>query len=79
MAPCKINHLHPRYENLHDHGDIHARAASFPFLALIPLPPADERVSAADFEAERVEQVANGWDGRPVPGVSDARLARINR
>ena len=45
----------------------------------IPLPPVDERVSVADFEAELVEQVTNGWDGRSVPGVSDAHLARINR
>lgn len=45
----------------------------------IPLPPVDERVSVAAFEAELIEQVANGWDGRPVPGVSEARLERSNR
>lgn len=55
-------------------------AASRPFdHRFIPLPPADERVSVARFEAELVEQVHSRWDGRSVPGVSDAHLERINR
>ena len=44
----------------------------------IPLPPADKRVTLSEFEVELIEMVADGWDGRPIPGLSSAELRRIN-
>ena len=45
----------------------------------IPLPPEDARITAVEFEAELIEQVSNGWDGRPVPGLSTEQLEQRNR
>ena len=44
----------------------------------IPHPPEDERVMVDDFEQELKANVANGWDGQPIPGVSAEKLERIN-
>lgn len=44
----------------------------------IPHPPVDERLMADDFQQELLGNVANGWDGEPIPGVELEKLARIN-
>lgn len=45
----------------------------------LPLPPADQRLSTADFESRIRARVATGWDGQPIPGISSEKLRRINR
>jgi len=44
----------------------------------LPLPPAEKRVSLTDFEDRIAARVAEGWDGQPIPGISQGRLERIN-
>jgi hypothetical protein len=44
----------------------------------LPLPPADERIEALDFERTVADRVAAGWDGQPIPGTSMERLRAIN-
>jgi hypothetical protein len=44
----------------------------------LPLPPADQRVAASDFERTVIQRVALGWDGEPIQGTSMARLRAIN-
>ena len=45
----------------------------------IPLPPEEQRLSVMDFEAQIESFVLDGWDGAPIPGVSNAKLEKINR
>lgn len=45
----------------------------------IPLPPEADRVSLVDFEDRIIQGVADGWDGQPIPGVSNDKLRTINR
>jgi hypothetical protein len=44
----------------------------------LPLPPADQRVAATDFERTVTARVAKGWDGQPIPGASNERLRAID-
>ena len=44
----------------------------------LPLPPADQRIAATDFERTVTARVAQGWDGQPIPGTSDERLRAID-
>jgi hypothetical protein len=44
----------------------------------LPLPPAERRVAADDFERTVTARVAQGWDGQPIPGSSDERLRAVN-
>ena len=44
----------------------------------LPLPPAEQRIAATDFEHTVVDRVALGWDGNSIPGTSNERLQRIN-
>ena len=44
----------------------------------LPLPPADQRISATDFERSVTARVAAGWDGQPIPGTSNERLRAID-
>jgi hypothetical protein len=44
----------------------------------IPHPPQNQRVYADDVEAQIQARVAQGWDGKPIPGASLDRLERIN-
>ncbi len=45
----------------------------------IPYPPPERRVRMADLERRVLDRVEAGWDGRPIPGVSMDKLARINK
>jgi hypothetical protein len=44
----------------------------------LPLPPADQRIAATDFEGTVTARVAQGWDGQPIPGSSLDRLRAVN-
>ena len=44
----------------------------------IPAPPIAERVAFESFEQQILDQVALGWDGQPIPGISADRLRTIN-
>lgn len=44
----------------------------------IPLPPEKQRVAADVFESQIETFVEDGWDGKPIPGVSLEKLERIN-
>jgi len=44
----------------------------------IPLPPEHARLSASDFEKRIEQRLENGWDGQPIPGISNEKLQRIN-
>ena len=44
----------------------------------LPLPAADRRIAAADFERSVTARVAAGWDGQPIPGTSNERLRAID-
>ena len=45
----------------------------------LPHPPEHQQVML-DALVQRVqERLVNGWDGRPIPGVSSEKLARINK
>jgi hypothetical protein len=44
----------------------------------LPLPPADQRIVASDFERAVSARVAQGWDGQPIPGTSNERLRAID-
>jgi hypothetical protein len=44
----------------------------------LPLPPADRRIAAPDFERSVTARVAQGWDGQPIPGASNERLREID-
>jgi hypothetical protein len=44
----------------------------------IPNPPAAERVSLATMKAAIADRVDQGWDGKPIPGVSNEHLREIN-
>ena len=45
----------------------------------IPLPAAENRVFLIDFVDTVTKRVEAGWDGKPIPGASKARLEHINR
>ena len=45
----------------------------------IPLPPEHARLSVTDFETRIEKRLADGWDGKSIPGISDEKLERINR
>lgn len=45
----------------------------------IPHPPADERIRLDELEATVLHRVELGWDGQPIPGISQERLREINR
>ena len=45
----------------------------------IPVPPVDQRVTLASMEERVRARVQLGWDGKPIPGMSDERLRSINR
>jgi hypothetical protein len=44
----------------------------------LPLPPADQRIAATDFERSVAARVTQGWDGQPIPGTSIERLRAID-
>ena len=44
----------------------------------IPLPTKENRVSTQMFEEQIWSGIENGWDGKPIPGVSSEKLQRIN-
>ena len=44
----------------------------------IPHPPAAERIRMEEMEAFVLNRVAVGWDGQPIPGISQERLREIN-
>jgi hypothetical protein len=44
----------------------------------IPLPPEKQRLSVSSFEDQIKTFVADGWDGKAIPGVSLERLEKIN-
>jgi len=44
----------------------------------IPLPPEGQRTTVADFEQTVRDGVADGWDGRAIPGVAADKLRMIN-
>jgi hypothetical protein len=44
----------------------------------LPLPPADQRRAADDFERTVAARVAQGWDGQPIPGTTNERLRAID-
>ncbi len=44
----------------------------------LPLPPAEHRIAAADFERTVSARVTLGWDGQPIPGTSIERLRSID-
>ena len=44
----------------------------------IPLPKAEDRVYMADFVDRIQTRVEQGWDGSPIPGISNDRLRTIN-
>ena len=44
----------------------------------IPNPPAAERVPLEAFKASIVSRAAEGWDGRPIPGISAEALRAIS-
>ena len=44
----------------------------------IPLPTKENRVSTQMFEGQILSGLENGWDGKPIPGVSSEKLQRIN-
>lgn len=45
----------------------------------VPNPPKGQRVMLADMDAKVRARVALGWDGEPIPGVSNDHLREINR
>jgi hypothetical protein len=45
----------------------------------VPNPPAAQRVAVLDFAANVRARVALGWDGAPIPGISNAKLRQINK
>lgn len=45
----------------------------------IPHPPVDQRLGLATLEAQVRARVELGWDGKPIPGISNERLRSINR
>jgi hypothetical protein len=45
----------------------------------VPSPPAAQRVAVSDFGASVRARVALGWDGAPIPGISNAKLRQINK
>jgi hypothetical protein len=45
----------------------------------VPNPSKDKRVKLDDLAAQVEARVDLGWDGKPIPGISDARLRLINR
>ena len=45
----------------------------------VPAPPRDQRVSLSSIEAAVLARVELGWDGQPIPGISNEKLRSINR
>lgn len=45
----------------------------------IPMPPADQQVTLASVESSVRARATLGWDGKSIPGISDAQLRTINR
>lgn len=44
----------------------------------VPLPPAESRVTLDTLTAAIDDAVARGWDGAPIPGVTEERLLQVN-
>ncbi len=44
----------------------------------VPLPKADQRVTITDFNANIFDAAERGWDGEPIPGISEQELLRRN-
>ena len=44
----------------------------------IPVPPVDQRVTLGTLESRVRARVTVGWDGKPIPGISNERLRAIN-
>lgn len=44
----------------------------------IPVPPVDKRVTLGTLEARVRARLVTGWDGKPIPGVSNEHLRTIN-
>jgi hypothetical protein len=44
----------------------------------LPLPPADQRIAATDFERTVIARATQGWDGQPIAGTSMERLRAID-
>ena len=44
----------------------------------IPLPPKEDRITTTFFEEQIWNGIENGWDGKPIPGVSSTKLQEIN-
>lgn len=45
----------------------------------VPNPPKGQRVMLEELDTQVRARVALGWDGQPIPGISDDHLRRINR
>jgi hypothetical protein len=45
----------------------------------IPVPPVDQRVTLGAIEARVLARAELGWDGQPIPGISNERLRTINK
>ncbi|MDP2308140.1 MAG: hypothetical protein Q8P18_19120 [Pseudomonadota bacterium] len=45
----------------------------------LPVPPIDQQVTLASVETSVRARAALGWDGKSIPGISDAQLRTINR
>lgn len=57
----------------------HARTGDSYFDArFLPHPPAKERLDIEDLRNEVTSRLQVGWDGKPIPGISNERLAEIN-
>ncbi len=60
-----------------------AQRVSMPFgveydARFLPLPKNGTQLRLSDLEDQVRERVESGWDGNPIPGASQERLARIN-
>ena len=44
----------------------------------IPLPPQEQRLAVDAFELQIEDRVEMGWDGRQIPGISNAKLQERN-
>ncbi len=44
----------------------------------LPHPPPEQRIYLDDLRAKVLARVQVGWDGQPIPGISNEKLAEIN-
>ncbi|MES2644998.1 MAG: hypothetical protein V4850_36265 [Myxococcota bacterium] len=45
----------------------------------LPVPPADQQITLASVATNVRARAALGWDGKSIPGISDAQLRTMNR